>query len=169
MLNRIHSSQIGVEGCLRRERVCLYWPKMSSEVKQRISICETCRMYEPKQSKETLASHEVLQRPWQIIGSDLFNLNNCDYLVTVDYYSDYHELDKLPSAKAANVIKATKSHFARHGIPKQLISDNGPQYISDEFKLFSREWDFEHKPVDPYNSQANGKAELAVKKAEKRS
>ena len=87
--------------------------------------------------------------------------------MTVDYYSDYYELDKLPSTKAADVIKATKSHFAHHGIPEQLISDNGPRYISDEFKLFAREWDFEHKPVDPYNSQANGKVESAVKKAKR--
>ena len=112
-------------------------------------------------------SHEVPQRPWQKVGSDLFTLNNCDYLVTVDYYSDYYELDKLPSTKVANVIKATKSHFARHGIPEQLISDNGPQYISGEFTLSAREWDFEHKPVDPYNSQTNGKVESVVKKAKK--
>ena len=57
--------------------------------------------------------------------------------------------------------------FACHGIPEQLISDNGPQYISDEFKLFAREWDFEHKPADSYNSQANGKVEWAVKEAKK--
>ena len=109
MLKRIHSSHIGVEGCLRRSRVCLYWPRMSAEVKEHMSTCEICRTYETKQPKETLMSHEVPQRPWQKVGSDLFTLNNCDYLVTVDYYSDYYELDKLPSAKTANVIKATKA------------------------------------------------------------
>ena len=166
MLKRIHSSHIGVR-CLQRARACLYWPRTSAEVKEHISTCETCRTYETKQPKETLMIHEVPQGPCRKVGSDLFTLNNCDYLVTVDYYSDYYELDKLPNAKAGNVIKATKSHFARHGIPEQLISDNGPQYISDEFKLFAREQDFEHKPVDPYNSQANGKVESAVKKAKK--
>ena len=140
MLKRIYSSHIGVERCLRRARVCLYWPRMSAEVKEHIFTCETCRTYETKQAKETLMSHEVPQTPWQKVRSDLFTLSNCDYLVTVGYYSDYYELDKLPSAKAANVIRATKSHFAHHGIPEQLISDNGPQYISDEFgKLFARE------------------------------
>ena len=76
-------------------------------------------------------------------------------------------MDKLPSANAANVIKASKSHFAHHGIPEQFIFDNGPQYISDEFKIFERGWDFQHKPVDPYNCQVNGKVEPAVKKAKK--
>ena len=156
-MKRIQSSHIGTEGCLQRACVCLYWPRKSAEVKEHISTCETCRTYETKQPKETLMSHEVPQRPWQNVGSDLFTLNNCENLVTVDYYSDYYELDKVPSTKAANVIKVTKSHFACHGISEQLIFDNKPQYISGELKLFARDWEFEHKWVDPYNGQTNGK------------
>ena len=55
------ASHIGVEGRLRRARLCLYWPRMSAEVKEHISTCETCRAYETKQAKETLMSHEVPQ------------------------------------------------------------------------------------------------------------
>ena len=62
MLKRIHSSHIGVEGCLRRPRVCLYWLRMSAEVKEHTS---TSRTYETKHAKETLMSHEVPQRPWE--------------------------------------------------------------------------------------------------------
>ena len=128
-------------------------------------LCAICRTYKTKQPKETLISHENSQRPWQKIESDVFTLNNCDYLV--DYYSDYLELDKLLNAKVANVIKLTKSHFVHQGIPEQPTSDNGLQYISDEFNLFARAWDFQHKLVDPYNSQANGKVESAVNKAKR--
>ena len=78
-------------------------------------------------------------------GSDLFTLNNCGYFV--DYYSDYYELEKLSSFKAANVIKAMKSYFSHYEIPEQLISDNRPQCILAEFKLFEREWDLKHKLV----------------------
>ena len=60
MLKRIHSSHIGVEGCLRRAHVCHYWPRL----------------------RKPSWSHEVPQRPWQKVGSDLFTLNSCDYLVT---------------------------------------------------------------------------------------
>ena len=167
MLTRIHSSHIGVEGCLRRARISLYWPGMSAEVKHHISSCETCRTYETSQAKETLMSHELPQRPWQKVATDLFTHENTDYLVTVDYYSDFYELDKLPNTRAATVIKATKSHFARHGIPEQAVSDNGPQYISSEFMTFAKSWDFEHIVTSPYNSKANGKVEAAVKKAKR--
>lgn len=45
MIRRIHSSHIGVEGCLRRARESLYWPGLTSEVKDFILRCETCRTY----------------------------------------------------------------------------------------------------------------------------
>lgn len=38
-------------------------------------------------------SHEVPHRPWEKVAVDLFSLNQKDYLVTVDYYSGYWELD----------------------------------------------------------------------------
>ena len=42
---------------------------------------------------------------------DLFALIECAYLVTVDHYSPYYELDRLPSFQASSVVQATKQHF----------------------------------------------------------
>ena len=65
------------------------------------------------------------------------------------------------------IIKKLKGHFARHGIPEQLLTDNGPQFVSRNFLKFSKEWDFEHRTSSRYHSQSNGKAESAVKQAKK--
>ena len=58
-------------------------------------------------------------------------------------------------------------HFARYGIPDQVISDNGTQFTSDEFTNFSRTWDFEHLTSSPGNSKANTKAESGVTTAKR--
>ena len=42
MVKRIHSSHLGVDGCLRRARVSLYWPGMDAQIKDYIQSCETC-------------------------------------------------------------------------------------------------------------------------------
>ena len=44
-----------------------------------------------------------------------------------------------------------------------MIKDNGPQYSSDQFAAFTREWEFQHTTIWPLHSQSNGKAESAVK------
>ena len=87
------------------------------------------------------------------------------YLVTSDYYSDFFELDHLRFPSSVCVIKTLKAHFARHGIPEQLVTDNGSQFTSRDFLKFSRDWDFEHLTSSPHHSQGNGKGESAVKEA----
>ena len=51
MKERIHKSHIGVNGCLRRARECMYWPGMTAKLKEFIAQCETCRQYEVKQQR----------------------------------------------------------------------------------------------------------------------
>jgi transposase InsO family protein len=137
---RIHASHIGVEGCLRRAREAVYWPGMNAEVKDTISKCDTCNTYSTKQQKETLIPHDIPERPWSKVGSDIMEFDGQEYLITVDYYSNFWEIDNLPRAKSATVIQKLKAQFAHHGIPDTLVTDNGPQYDSEEFRSFARKW-----------------------------
>ncbi|CAB4029075.1 Transposon Ty3-G Gag-Pol poly [Paramuricea clavata] len=164
MLGKVHNSHLEVNGCFNRARECLYWPGMSNDIKNHVSTCEACREYERSQPKETLFSHEVPSRPWKRVGIDLFELERKHYLVTADYFSDFFELDHLKNISSVHVIRKIKSHFARHGIPEQVITDNGPEFVAHDFQIFTKEWDFEHITCSPYHSQANGKAESAVRK-----
>ena len=61
----------------------------------------------------------------------------------------------------------SKSHFARHGVPDKVITDNGPQFIAHDYETFARDWEFDHITSSPYHSQSNGKAEATVKIAKK--
>ena len=167
MKHKLHASHLGTESCLRRARETIFWPGMSAEVKELIATCETCRKYETSNPKESLMPHEMPNRPWEQVGVDLFELDRKEYMVTVDYFSNFWEVDRLTSATSAAIILKLKNHFARYGCPDRLISDNGPQFASSEFLKFAKEWDFEHRPSSPRHSQSNGKVESAVKTAKR--
>ena len=100
----LHASHAGLEGCLKRARESVYGPSMNSELRHWISTCEPCRVFKTSHGKETLMSHEVPRRPWEELAFDLFSLDQKDYLVAVDYYSGYRELDRLHSTDAGAVI-----------------------------------------------------------------
>ncbi|XP_062576406.1 uncharacterized protein LOC134238297 [Saccostrea cucullata] len=61
MLTRIHSSHLGIEGCLRRARESVYWPQMNTEVKDFIQKSESCRTFDNNHAQgiEPLQHHEV--------------------------------------------------------------------------------------------------------------
>ena len=88
-------------------------------------------------------------------------------MVLVDYYSEFFEIDSLKQTRSENIIRCCKAHFARYGIPDTLITDNGPQFSSAEFKRFSKDYQFEHKTSSPQYPQSNGMAEKAVQTAKR--
>ena len=110
-----------------------------------------------------MIAHETPEIPWEKVGMDLFTVNGIDNLAVVDYYSQYIEITSLRSTTSKAVINTVKSIFARHGTSVQVISDNGPQFSSQDFKDFSKHWDFEHTTSSPHHPASNGQAEIAVK------
>ena len=162
MLDKIHSSHLGIEKTKQRAREILFWPGMATDIHQHVAMCSICAPKAPSNPKEPLISHTVPSRPWQKVGIDLFAWDMKTYLVTVDYYSRFFEVDELLSTTSAAVIRKLSSHFARHGIPETVISDNGPQFASDEFLMFATNWDFEHQTSSPGYPQSNGLAEKTV-------
>lgn len=72
-------SHIGIQGCLRRAYVVVYWPYMNRELKEFILKRETYNTFQTAQQKEPLISHELSQYPWEKIGCDIFAFNNRQY------------------------------------------------------------------------------------------
>ena len=110
-----------------------------------------------------MKTYEILNRPWSKVSADIFQLAGNNYLVMVDHYSDFFELDSLRNTTTSTVIRAINRNFARHGIPDECISDNGPQFDSHEYSSFAREYGFTMIKSSSYYIRANGKAESAVK------
>ena len=135
MIARAHSSHPGPDACVRRARDVLFWPSMADQIKNQVQNCEVSNDFlASRQQKEPLMTHKIPgQTPWSKVGQDLFTLGDENYLVTsVDYYTDYFELDLLSDTTAESVVNATKRHFARHGIA-DMVTHGGPQYSSSHF------------------------------------
>ena len=61
------------------------------------------------------------------------------FFVIVDAHSKWPEVTMMKTTTAVKTIEVLRDMIAHHGLPEQLVSDNGPQFIADEFKLFLKE------------------------------
>ena len=138
---------------------------MSKDIEAFCQTCPTCAQYEKQATTEPMLSHPTPTRPWQFVSQDIFEFEQKQYLVTVDHYSDFHELDQLINTQSTTIIDLTKTHFARHGIPLRCLTDNGPQFVSKEYQQFVQAYGFEHVTSSPYWSRSNGKTEATVNDA----
>jgi transposase InsO family protein len=73
----------------------------------------------------------------------------------------------LPNEKAPTVVaflKRAVAFYARHGIKvEQLLTDNGPGYISIVHAIACRALGIKHLRTRPYRPQTNGKAERFIR------
>ena len=166
MLDRIHNSHIGINGCIHRAKDAIFWPNMTKQIRERIERCQSCQEYQMSQCKEPLMSHAIPTRPWEKVGIDIFTFREYNYLLTVDYLSNYFEVDRLPTKRVCDIVYVLKQQFARHGIPDIVFSDNSP-FLSREFKIFAANYEFRHETSSPRYPQSNGKVENAIKTAKR--
>ena len=162
MKETLHTGHSGIERCKRRARDTLCWPGINAHLEDYFASCTTCIEFRNQQQKEKLIPHDIPSEVWSKVGTDLFTLRNKDYLIIADYNTKFFEISELPNTLATTVVSHTKNVFARFGIPKSVISDNGPQFASQEYKLFSQQWDFIHKTSSPEYPQSNGFIERTI-------
>ena len=46
--------------------------------------------------------------------------------------------------------------FTWFGIPKEVIINGGPQFVSQKFKTLLQKYHIQHRITSPYHPQANG-------------
>ena len=167
MLKKIHDGHQGVTKCRARAQDTIWWPGITGDISRLVESCAFCQINSPKQRAEPMISKELPERPWQIIGTDLGELQGKHFIVMRDYYSRYIEIARLSGLRSSDVVNKMKIVFARHGVPMEVLSDNGPQFIGQSFKDFQNEYNFEWNSSSPGYQQSNGMAESAIKVAKR--
>ncbi|XP_028165312.1 uncharacterized protein K02A2.6-like [Ostrinia furnacalis] len=163
ILKIIHSGHLGIERSKAFARGHVFWPFMSTDIKNIVQSCHTCLSHRSSNAPEPLIPHDVTLLPWEKVGVDFMDYRSRKYIVVQDYYSNFIELMSVASTNAKTVIVSLKSIFSRHGIPIELFSDNGPPFNSAEFKNFVFEWGIHHNTSSPYVPRSNGLVESGVK------
>ena len=101
------------------------------------------------------------------MAADYCTIGGYYYLITVDRFSNWPDimqvLQNSRNSGAAGLIRALKRMFATFGVPRELSSDGGPEFIAGETQDFLRRWGVNHRLSSAYNPHSNGRAEVAVK------
>lgn len=133
----------------------MYWPGMSKDIEKIVSQCKVCVQHSPTNPKEPLIPLELPDKPWANISADIFEFENQQYVVSVDHYSKWSEVAKLPGLNSCATMQ-----FLSPNLQEMVLTDNRPQ-----FRDFSEEYNFVHVTSSPHFPQANGQAERTVRKS----
>ena len=163
MKSIIHQGNLGLENSKKHAHPALLWPPINREIEDMIINCPICLTFHNQQCSEPTIKHPVPQEPWTKLAADLFRLYRHHYLLVVDYNSKFVAVKNLNNnLQSLTIINKCKKIFSQYGIPKELITDNRPEFTSHHFKKFIKSWDFKHQTVSPYYHQSNGVVERSI-------
>ncbi|XP_011860102.1 PREDICTED: uncharacterized protein K02A2.6-like [Vollenhovia emeryi] len=115
------------------------------------------------QSSDEVQPWSVPEKSWSRIHADYAGpIDRFSFLVIVDAFSKWPEIFETKSTTATKTIEFFKNVFAQHGLPDTIVTDNGQQFISTEFKDFCNSNGIQHLTSSPYHPQSEGQGEKFV-------
>ena len=150
VLEQLHDSHQGMVRTKDRARLTVYWPGMDNDIDNLILSCKLCQDSLPSHQKEPTAFKTTPNRPFQEIAADFCSHAGQQYLIMVDYFSDWPEIIPMKtSTTTTKLVLSLKSSFCRTGVPDKVWTDQGPQFTSQAFQDFAKQWGIEHVTSSP--------------------
>ncbi|XP_011688809.1 PREDICTED: uncharacterized protein K02A2.6-like [Wasmannia auropunctata] len=164
VLRELHASHFGIVKIKMIARSYVWWPNIDSEIENMVAACTVCVRERKTPASVPLTPWPYPDRFWSRIHADFLGpFHGHMFMVIVDAYSKWPEIiDMHRCTQAPKTIEEFKKILGRHGLPRHLVTDNGTQYTSNEFRDFVNRNGIKHSFTAPYHPATNGAAENFV-------
>ena len=142
------------------------WPEMAKEVVEHCRSCLVCQKCKKAKARRVpLIEREILSEPFEVLAMDLvgpFPKGKGGYthlLTTVCMSSKWPEIVPLKTTTARAVADAMMTVFATTGIPLQLLTDQGSQFVGSLVAHLCKDLHIDKVKTAPYHPECNGVVE----------
>ncbi|XP_059621313.1 uncharacterized protein K02A2.6-like [Phlebotomus argentipes] len=164
VLSELHEGHFGMSRMKALARNFCWWSGIDQEIEEKARNCSQCqlRKADPVQDKSHIWEEE--KEAFERVHVDYAGPVQGKYLlILVDAYSKWPEVKVCGNMSTDTTIKKLREIFSTHGLPKVLVSDQGRQFMSQEFEVFCKMNGIIHKTGSPYHPATNGQAERFVR------
>ena len=154
---------LGMEKTYETLKRDFYWKNMMTDVKNLVESCELCVQKIKRKAKHGIPVSLLIGGPWEILCMDMMGPlpdsgNGKKYiLVAIDSFTKDIELKAVADQSAITVMNfMLKNVVSRHGVPQEVLTDNGTNFIADGVKKMYEVLGVKGERTTPYNPEGNG-------------
>ena len=164
----ILAGHLGIKKSSDRILTNFYWPGILGDIRRYCQSCDICQRTVDKGSvrKAPVQSVPWVHIPFDKVAIDLIGplhpVTNRGkrYILTVVFYATrYPEAVPLEKIDTESIAEALIGIFSRVGFPREILSDNGAQFVSQVMKEVTRLISVKQLFSSPYHPMANGLCE----------
>ncbi|GFV58650.1 uncharacterized protein K02A2.6 [Trichonephila clavipes] len=163
VLEELHAGHLGIVKMKAIARSFVYWKNIDNDIEEAAKNCVDCARYKADPPKSKVHYWEYPSMPWERIHVDFAGpIFEHTFFLIVDAHSKWLEVYPMKVPTTKKTIECLRDSFARFGLPRVLVSDNGSQFTSYEFQRFMHKNGVRHKTSAPFKPSSNGQAERYV-------
>ncbi|XP_046397971.1 uncharacterized protein K02A2.6-like [Ischnura elegans] len=164
VLQLLHKAHQGIVRTKRVARSYAWWPNIDKDIEIMIKSCESCALAQNSPPKAKVMSWDIPKKPWSRVHVDFAGpFHGHTLFILIDATSKWVEVAFTKgSFSSSTVICQLKRWFSTHGLPDLVVSDNGPAFTSEQFKIYLEGNGISHYLTPPYHPASNGQVERTV-------
>lgn len=135
----LHIAHQGISTMSSKADSSIFWPGITNDIQTVRTNCQHCNRMAPSQAALPPTPPILPDYPFQCICADYFHHHGHSYLVIIDRYSNWPIVEKAHKG-AQGLITALRETFATFGIPDELSSDGGPEFVAQNTRQFIHDW-----------------------------
>ena len=164
ILQGLHETHPGMSHMKKVARSYVWWPGLDQQIEDLVKGCVHCQQNRDSLAPAPLNPWIWPTKPWQRIHVDFASpFLGKSFFIVVDAHSKWPEVHEMSQTTTEKTITVLRHLFSNYGLPHQLVSDNGPQFTSEEFRQFMLTNGIRHIRSAPYHPSSNGQAKRFVK------
>ena len=139
VLADLHENHLGSNRMKALARSYIWWPSLDMTLEELCKKCEICQSQRNKPPASIPHPWMYPTAPWERVHADFAELEGQRYPIMINAYLKWSEVYETgTSTTAIRIIEVIRRVFSFRGIPRRLVTDNGPQFRSVEFKTFMK-------------------------------
>jgi hypothetical protein len=163
IIKQLHETHPGMTRMKNLARSYIWWPGIDKAIENAVTNCNICQMHQSAPAQAPIHPWECPRPPWIRVHIDHAGpFMGKQFLLLIDAYSKWLEVYTVSSISATITVDTLCHIFATHGLPEQIVSDNGSGFASNEFRKFVERNGIDHIRTSPYHPRSNGFVERAV-------
>ena len=163
ILKELHEGHYGSEKMKNLARRYVWWYGIDSDIKNITLSCQACLAHARSPPKEIIHSWEPTNVPMERIHMDYAGPVDGKYiLLIVDSFSRWLEAFVTSNKTSLTTLVHLRETVARYGIPRVIVTDNDPTFVSAQFEHFCSVNGVKHLKSPPFHPSSNGQCERYV-------
>ncbi|XP_062541441.1 uncharacterized protein K02A2.6-like [Armigeres subalbatus] len=157
ILKQIHHGHPGIKRAKAIARGIVFWPTIDEDIENYVRRCTSCTSAAKSPPQAQSQPWPRAEGPWLRLHIDYAGpLEGMYYLVVIDSFSKWPEILQTRSPTTSTTTTFLQECFSRFGIPLVIVSDNGSQFSSADFRTFCEKLGVIHFRAAPFHPQSNG-------------